>query len=60
MTCANHEGDNPGVVIQQWTGAQWQVLKRWVPAMTDLVRPLIEKEAAQYAAENNITPRACS
>ncbi|MDD9800299.1 MAG: ABC transporter substrate-binding protein [Gammaproteobacteria bacterium] len=59
VTCANHEGDNPGVVIQQWTGASWQVIRKWVPAMTDLVRPLIEKEAAQYAGENNITPRNC-
>jgi len=60
ITCANHEGDNPGVVVQQWDGASWNVIKDFVPAMTELVAPVIESESAAYAAEKNITPRDCS
>lgn len=60
ITCANHEGQNPAVLIQQWNGKAWEVKSDWVPADTSLVRPLIEQEAAQYAKENNITPRSCS
>jgi hypothetical protein len=28
--------------------------------MTDVVRPLIEADAEQYAKENGITPRDCA
>ena len=28
--------------------------------MTDVVRPMIEADAAQYAKENGITPRDCA
>ena len=28
--------------------------------MREVVRPMIEADAAKYAAENNITPRDCS
>lgn len=59
VSCANHEGSNPGVFIQQWDGKAWKTITDWIPADTSLVRPLIEQDAAQYAKENNITPRSC-
>lgn len=59
ISCANHEGSSPGVFIQQWDGKAWSVKGGFVPAMTDVVRPLVEKAAAAYAKENNIKPRGC-
>ncbi len=60
VTCDNHEGDNPAILIQQWNGKAWEIKTDWIPAMSDVVRPLIEQDAAQYAKENNITLRDCS
>lgn len=60
ITCENHEGDNPAILVQQWKGDKWEIISDWVPAMKDVVGPLIEQESAQYASENNITPRSCS
>ena len=60
VTCLNHEGTNPAILIQQWNGKAWEIITDWIPAMTDVVRPLIEQDAAQYAKDNNITPRDCS
>ena len=59
VTCGNHEGANPGIWVQQWDGQQWKQITDFIPAMTDVVRPQIEKDAAAYAKENNITPRDC-
>ncbi len=59
VTCLNHEGTSPAILIQQWNGSAWEIKSDWIPAMTDIVRPLVERDAAQYAAENNITPRSC-
>ncbi|MCA8930288.1 MAG: ABC transporter substrate-binding protein [Alphaproteobacteria bacterium] len=60
VTCANHEGTHPAALVQQWDGEKWNIVSDWVPAMSDVVRPLIEQDAALYAKENNITPRSCS
>ena len=60
VTCLNHEGASPAILIQQWNGSVWEIKTDWIPAMTEVVRPLIESDAAQYAKENNITPRSCS
>ncbi len=60
VTCMNHEGTNPAILVQQWNGNAWEIITDWIPAMTEIVRPLIEQDAAQYAQENNITPRDCS
>jgi len=58
VTCANHEG--PGaLIIQQWDGKEWKAVSDWITPMQDVVRPLIEEDAAAYAKENNITPRSC-
>ena len=59
VTCADHEGNGP-VIFQQWDGEKWNMVSDWITPMRDIVRPMIEKAAAAYAAENNITPRDCS
>ncbi len=59
VTCENHEGLNPGIKMQQWDGKQWNVIVDFVPALSDIVRPVVEEEAMRYAQENNITPRDC-
>jgi branched-chain amino acid transport system substrate-binding protein len=60
VSCLNHEGDGAGVFIQQWTGDKWEITGDFVPAMSDVVRPMIETAAANYAKENTITPRSCN
>ena len=60
VTCQNHEGQNPAVLIQQWNGSEYEIISDWVPAMSDLTRPLIEKDAEAYAAEQGLQPRSCS
>ena len=59
ITCEDHEGNGP-VIIQQWDGENWNIVSDWIEPMQDVVRPMIEAAAAQYAEENNITPRDCS
>jgi len=61
VSCANHEGNNPGIFVQQWDGSKWHMIEGFVPAMSDIVRPIVEQEAAKYAKEKGITPRSnCS
>ncbi len=59
MSCADHEGGGSSK-IQQWDGKEWKILTDWIQAEKDVVRPLYEKSAAQYAKEKDITPRDCS
>ena len=49
------------MLIQQWnaTNKTWKVISDWLPVMKDIVRPMMEADAAKYAKENNITPRDC-
>ncbi|NBB70412.1 MAG: ABC transporter substrate-binding protein [Alphaproteobacteria bacterium] len=58
VSCADHEGGG-SIFIQRWDGESWQRVSDWIPPMTDVVRPLIERSAAAYAAETGITPRDC-
>jgi branched-chain amino acid transport system substrate-binding protein len=58
VSCADHETGGP-IMIQQWDGKAWKVASGWIPTLRDVVRPAIEKAAAAYAKENNITPRSC-
>lgn len=60
VSCNNHEGANPAIKVQQWDGAKWVTKTDWIPSMTDVVRPLMEKDAAQYASEKGISPRSCN
>ena len=58
VTWKNHEGDGL-VTFQQWDGAKWTPISDWVQADRKLLRPLIDKKAADYAKEKGITRRAC-
>ena len=59
MSCADHEGGG-SAKIQQWDGTEWKIISDWISAERDVIRPLYEKSAAQYAREKNIAPRDCS
>ena len=50
VTCANHEGDGL-VTFQEWNGTKWNVVSDWIAPDWKLLRPIIEKAAAQYGAE---------
>ncbi|MDH3669599.1 MAG: ABC transporter substrate-binding protein [Gammaproteobacteria bacterium] len=58
VSCVDHETGGP-VIIQQWDGKQWKMVSDWIPTIRDVVRPMIEKAAADYAMENKIEPRDC-
>jgi branched-chain amino acid transport system substrate-binding protein len=61
VTCANHEGSGE-VMFQQWDGAKWSIInngKRYT-ADRSVVDALIKADSEKYAADNKITPRACS
>lgn len=60
VTCENHEGQNPAVLIQQWNGKEYEIISDWIPAMADLTRPILEEEAANYAKEQGLEARSCS
>ncbi len=59
VTCENHEGLNPAVLIQEWDGTKYKIVSDWIPADTAMTRPLIEQDALAYAKEQGITPRDC-
>lgn len=61
VTCEDHEGGGQ-VRVQKWDAAakQWKFSSDWFTPMRDVVRPLVEADAAKYAEENKITPRDCS
>jgi len=51
VTCEDHAGSHP-VFIQEWDGKQWRQASGWIEPMTDVVRPLLEAAAADYAEKN--------
>ena len=59
ISCEDHESAG-AVIIQQWDGSKWNLITDWIEPMRDVVRPMIENAAAEYAKENNIVPRDCS
>ena len=59
VSCRNHEVDARGALIQQWDGSKWTTDGKFYPAMSDVVRPMVEKAAAAYAKENKIKPKDC-
>jgi branched-chain amino acid transport system substrate-binding protein len=59
VTCADHEGDH-AVRVQQWDGDSWEFISEWITPMKDVVRPMIEASASEYAAQNNIELRDCA
>ena len=58
VSCEDHETGGP-VIVQQWDGTQWNMVSDWIPTIRDVVRPMIEAAAADYATENNIELRDC-
>jgi branched-chain amino acid transport system substrate-binding protein len=58
VSCADHETGGP-VLFQQWDGNAWKVISKGLTPMRDIVRPMIEQDAAAYAKENKIMPRTC-
>jgi branched-chain amino acid transport system substrate-binding protein len=59
VSCADHEGTQP-IRIQEWNGERWTPVSDWIMPLKDVVRPMIEASAAQYAKEHGITPRTCA
>ena len=57
VTCENHGGSGQGLV-QQWDAESkiWTVLTDYISPDEEVIAPLVEEDAAAYAAENNITP----
>jgi len=62
VTCEDHEGGGGVVFIQKWDASakKWNLVgdKGFTP-MRDIIRPLVEADAAAFAKENGITPRDC-
>jgi branched-chain amino acid transport system substrate-binding protein len=59
VSCLDHEGGG-AVKFQQWDGTKWKVITDWISSDQGIVRPEIEKSAAQYAKEKNLAPRDCA
>jgi branched-chain amino acid transport system substrate-binding protein len=51
VTCDDHSGAH-AVYVQQWDGAKWVKASDWITPLKEKVRPLLEKDAADYAAKN--------
>lgn len=60
LSCEKHDGSGR-FKIMQWDGAKFQIISEDFVSAPDegYIRGLVEDSAAKFAAENNITPRAC-
>jgi len=61
ITCENHQG--PGkVALQQWDAKakKWSFVSDFYEADRAVVDALIAEDSANFAKENNITPRTCN
>jgi len=61
VSCGNHGG--PGLAsVTQWDAAaqKWNVIAPFAAPDMEVVGALIEADSAAFAAENNITARACN
>ncbi|MEM6486798.1 MAG: ABC transporter substrate-binding protein [Pseudomonadota bacterium] len=61
VTCENHGPPGLGA-IQQWDAeaGTWSLITDFIAADRSVVDPLIAEDSSAYAAENNLTPRACN
>ncbi len=57
VSCKDHEGNGP-VMIQEWDGSKWTIVKRGVEPMRDIVRPIIEATAVKEAEKLGFKMRA--
>ena len=48
VSCADHETKG-SLRIQQWDGTKWGFVSGWLSPMRDVVRPMVEKAAADFA-----------
>ncbi|WP_150522694.1 ABC transporter substrate-binding protein [Roseibium sediminis] len=51
VTCEDHAGSHP-VFIQEWDGEKFVKVTDWIEPMKDVVRPLLEEAAKDYAEKN--------
>jgi branched-chain amino acid transport system substrate-binding protein len=58
LSCMDHEGGG-AVQFQKWDGQKWVLITGWIASDQSIVRPEVEKSAAQYAAEKGIKLREC-
>ena len=59
-SCHDHEGSG-AVKVQQWDGKWLQAgHAEWVSGDKEMMRKMVERVVAKYAAEKNITPRAAA
>jgi branched-chain amino acid transport system substrate-binding protein len=58
LSCQDHEGGG-AVQFQKWDGQKWVLITDWIASDQSIVRPEVERSAAQYALEKGIKPREC-
>lgn len=58
VTCEDHEG-NHSVYLKKWNGTGWDRHTDWITPMQEVVRPLIEHEAASLAKERGLPTNNC-
>lgn len=56
LTCEDHSGHNK-VFIHQWDGTKWVKASDWIAPQKDVVRPMLESAAADYATSNTGWPK---
>ena len=58
VSCEDHEGNHP-VYLKRWEGDKWVKHTDWISPMQDVVRPMIEEEAAKLAKERGLPTNNC-
>ena len=58
ISCEDHEGGH-SVYLKRWNGSGWDKHSDWIDPMNEVVRPLIEAEAAALAAERGLPTNNC-
>jgi len=59
MSCNDHEGGGT-IRFQRWNGKEWRPVTGWIEGDQSIVRPMIEKSAAAYAAKEGFAARNCA
>jgi branched-chain amino acid transport system substrate-binding protein len=55
LSCEDHSGAN-AVYVQQWDGTTWRPASDWFEPMREVVRPMLERTAAEYVKANQPWP----
>jgi branched-chain amino acid transport system substrate-binding protein len=56
VTCTDHNGHH-ALYFVQWDGQRWQRNSDWIQPLREVVRPLIDEAAQQYATQNQGWPQ---